>query len=99
MQVAHGGYQADACALLVPLASSFSQKWKMRPKTAFVTMLSGFGVSGFWALTKFFEALGGEDRYLLGLEPIFPGLIITIALLLGDQYFKQLEIKNSPKAD
>jgi len=72
-------------ALLLPLASSFSQRWKMRPKFAFVTMISGAAVSGFWTATKYIVLLGGDGNYWFGVEPIFPGLLITLVLFFIDK--------------
>ncbi len=55
-------------ALLVPLAASFSEKWKMPPRWALFSMLTSAAMSGVWMLMGF----GGE--YWLGLQPIYPGL-------------------------
>jgi SSS family solute:Na+ symporter len=55
-------------ALLVPLATSFSEKWKMPPRWALFSMLTSATVSGVWMLT----VTNGE--YWLGLQPIYPGL-------------------------
>ena len=72
-------------ALLVPLAFSFSEKWKLRPPAALLTMISGSVVSGVWALTKVFAETG---KYWLNVEPIFPGLTVTLAILVVDNYLK-----------
>jgi solute:Na+ symporter, SSS family len=76
-------------ALLIPLASSFSDRWKMRPSAAFLTMISGGALSGFWAITKNIEFFGGKETYLLGIEPIFPGLAITLIIFCVDNYLKR----------
>jgi Na+/proline symporter len=55
-------------ALLVPLAASFSEKWKMPPRWALFSMLVSAAVSGVWMLTE------TNGAYLMGLQPIYPGL-------------------------
>jgi SSS family solute:Na+ symporter len=68
-------------ALLFPLAASLSGRKLMRSGQAMAVMLAGGGLSLFWLLSpRFFPGLGG--RYLLGLEPIFPGMIVSGALFL-----------------
>lgn len=78
-------------ALLIPLASSFFNNWKMRPRAAMLTMVSGAVVSGFWALSKTFEVFSGKGFYWLNIEPIFPGLFITLLIFLIDNYLKRRE--------
>jgi solute:Na+ symporter, SSS family len=71
--------------LLIPLASSFSNRWRLSPKAAIVSMISGGGLSGFWALTKHFEIFSGQGSYWLNVEPIFPGLTMTLLIWLIDK--------------
>ena len=71
--------------LLVPLASSFSERWRMSPGAATISMIAGGGLSGFWALTKYLDFLSGQGNYWLNVEPIFPGLAVTMVILLVDQ--------------
>jgi len=79
-----------APALLVPLASSFSERWRMQPRTALWTMIAGSGISGFWALTKHVALLSGQGGYWLNVEPIFPGLIVTFLMWMFDQGARKL---------
>lgn len=81
-------------ALLVPLAFSFSDKWKLRPRAALLTIVSGSIVSGVWALSK---AFGETDNYWLNIEPIFPGLFITLIILVVDNYFKNQKTTKDTK--
>jgi len=69
-------------ALLVPVVSSFFAKFRMRPGSASITMISGALVSGFWVISKNWSISGGN--YILGLEPIYPGLGITVIIFLLD---------------
>jgi SSS family solute:Na+ symporter len=59
-------------ALLVPLAASFSEKWKMPPRWALFSMLISAAIAGLWMLTE----INGE--YWLGLQPIYPGLAVAV---------------------
>jgi SSS family solute:Na+ symporter len=62
-------------ALLVPLAASFSEKWKMPPRWALVSMFISAAIAGLWMLTE----TNGE--YWLGLQPIYPGLATSAGCL------------------
>ena len=65
-------------ALLVPLASSFSSRWKMSPNAAMVSMLGSASVTGLCMLAK------GHGYGLWGLEPIYPGLLTSVCVFLVD---------------
>jgi SSS family solute:Na+ symporter len=59
-------------ALLVPLAASFSEKWKMPKTWALLSMFLSAALSGLWML-------GDENGvYWLGLQPIYPGLAASV---------------------
>lgn len=66
-------------ALLLPLATSFSAKWRMSAPAALSTMVLGAGLTSLWLATA--EA----DRYWLDLEPIYAGLALAAAIFLADQ--------------
>jgi len=59
-------------ALLVPLASSFSEKWKMSSHWVLLSMLLSAALSGLWMLT------GSNGEYWLGLQPIYVGLATSL---------------------
>ncbi|TMQ62868.1 MAG: sodium:solute symporter family protein [Candidatus Eisenbacteria bacterium] len=61
-------------ALLVPLLSSYSDRWRMSPRAAVIAIVAGGGVSLAWLLWRNF---GGASAYPLGLEPIYPGLAVS----------------------
>jgi solute:Na+ symporter, SSS family len=61
-------------ALLVPLLSSYSDRWRMSGRAAVIAIAAGGGVSLAWLLWR---NLGGAGGYPLGLEPIYPGLGVS----------------------
>ncbi len=67
-------------ALLIPLASSFSQRWKMSSSGALVAMLGSAAVTGFTMLAR------GEGFLLSGLDPIYWGLMAS-TLIFGIDHF------------
>ncbi len=56
-------------ALLLPLASSFSQRWRMPARIVPASMLTSASVTAIWMWSKY------EGEYWWGIEPIFPGLL------------------------
>jgi SSS family solute:Na+ symporter len=63
-------------ALLMPLATSFAEKWKMPPCWAFASMLLSAATSGIWMFA------GADGAYWLGLQPIYPGLAVSIVCFI-----------------
>jgi SSS family solute:Na+ symporter len=63
-------------ALLVPLAASFSEKWKMPPRWALFSMFMSAGISALWMLT------GENGEYWLGLQPIYSGLATSVGCFI-----------------
>jgi SSS family solute:Na+ symporter len=59
-------------ALLMPLAASFSEKWKLPARWALLSMLISAAMSGLWMLTQ------KNGEYWLGLQPIYPGLAVSM---------------------
>jgi len=72
-------------ALLVPLAASFSSRHRLRPRWALACILASAGITGFWMLTKSASLLGGAGHYLLGIEPIYVGLAVSLGFFLLDR--------------
>jgi len=62
-------------ALLVPLFFAFNGRRKMRSLTAFWSIITAGLVSFVWLMSG---KLSADGVYWLGLEPIFPGLFISI---------------------
>ncbi|MBN1540906.1 sodium:solute symporter family protein [candidate division KSB1 bacterium] len=69
-------------ALLLPLVSSFSRRWQMSPHVATPAMLSSALISALWIGSK--EWSGSSD-YWWSIEPIYPGLLISLLFYGGDQ--------------
>jgi SSS family solute:Na+ symporter len=57
--------------LLLPLVTSYYDRWKAPPSWTMATMAAGWLLSTGWLLGSL---EGGEIRPLLGIEPMYPGL-------------------------
>ncbi len=66
-------------ALLVPLFFAFNGKRKMQPSAALFSIILAGSVSFVWLLSG---KLSVDGIYWLGLEPIFPGLLISVLFYL-----------------
>ncbi len=71
-------------ALLIPLGTSFSSRYHMSGKAAVLSMI----ISPFAALAWIIPNTFWEIDYFLGLDPIYPGLIVSLAIFLIDKVFK-----------
>jgi SSS family solute:Na+ symporter len=70
-------------ALLVPLASSYSARWRMHPGAAAASLLLGGAAGAAWLATRYLPGRGGT--YLLGLEPIYAGFAVSLAIYALDR--------------
>lgn len=66
-------------ALLLPLFFALNGKRKMKPRAAFLSVLLGGGASLIWLLSRYWTA---DSAYWYGIEPIFPGLAISIVIYI-----------------
>ncbi len=66
-------------ALLVPVFFSFVGNRRLPPKWAFVSIVSSGLLSFVWYLSQY---SGVSESYWFGVEPIFPGLVISIFIFL-----------------
>jgi solute:Na+ symporter, SSS family len=64
-------------ALLIPVLSTFVGTRRLTPSMALTTMISCGGLSLLWYLSLYWT---GTGTYWLGIEPIFPGLIASLAI-------------------
>jgi len=62
-------------ALLVPLFTAYVGKRRMSPKCAVMSMVCSGLLSLIWLLPKYLSSSG---NYWFGIEPIFPGLLLSI---------------------
>lgn len=66
--------------LFVPLITSYFKKLEMKPDYAFFSMLFGWLTSLVWLISGYFLAGGQTKSYPLGIEPMFPGLFVSICV-------------------
>ncbi|MBU8932447.1 MAG: sodium:solute symporter family protein [candidate division Zixibacteria bacterium] len=66
-------------ALLVPVFSSFVGSRRLPAMWAFISILTSGSLSAVWLAAKYFRE---DGSYWFGVEPIFPGLILSIVLFL-----------------
>ncbi|MBN1352829.1 sodium:solute symporter family protein [candidate division KSB1 bacterium] len=81
-------------ALLIPLASSFSSRFRMTKFYAILSMLGSASISGLWIASRNAHWFGSAGKYLLGLEPIYPGLAFSILIYLMNQIHLRLKIQS-----
>lgn len=68
--------------LLVPLVASYFDRWRISPVYAFAAMLFGWLTSVGWLLAGWSQQLGSADLYPFGIEPMYPGLLVSISIWL-----------------
>jgi hypothetical protein len=66
--------------LLVPLVTSYFPRLRVGGRSALATMLAGWITSTLWLLAGWSDQLGAADRYPLGIEPMIPGLAVSVCL-------------------
>jgi Na+/proline symporter len=81
--------------LLIPVVTTYFEKLTPTPKVAFITMLSGFIFSfTSFVLGQIFKTPDGNPAHPFGLEPMFPGLIASIAVYAAGKLRKNLFFKH-----
>ena len=75
----------STASLLIPLASSFSNRWRMRPNFAFAAIIAGGSAVVAWMILGY---ISGQDRFL-GIDTIYPGLVCSAAVYLIDRLTKR----------
>lgn len=68
--------------LLIPLVWSFFGRQESYPSKfwSFMTMLAGSTTAAVWLSMGWMKAWGSYDHYPLGLQPLFPGLLVSLML-------------------
>jgi SSS family solute:Na+ symporter len=66
-------------ALLVPVFFAFVGKRRLTSRAAFWSIILSGAVSTVWYVSKYFTV---SEDYWLGLEPIVPGLVLSLAIYL-----------------
>lgn len=64
-------------ALLLPLLTSFSAKWKMSPTAAFINIVAAGGISALWLSLSWLTG-----QLPLRIEAIFPGLVLSVIIYI-----------------
>jgi SSS family solute:Na+ symporter len=63
--------------LLIPLVTSYFQALLVKPRFAFASMLLGWLTSTLWLLAGWSQHLGSSTHYPLGIEPMYPGILMS----------------------
>lgn len=80
--------------LLIPVVATYFEKLTPTSRVAFTTMLSGFTFSFLsFILGHIFKTPDGAPAYPFGLEPMFPGLIASIAAYIVGRILENLFFK------
>ncbi|MEN3039179.1 MAG: sodium:solute symporter family protein, partial [Candidatus Kryptonium sp.] len=75
--------------LLIPVITSYFERLTPTPKHAFLIMVSGFAFSFVsFVVGQVSKTPLGEPSYPLGLEPMFPGLIVSILIYVIGKLFR-----------
>ncbi len=68
--------------LIVPVVASSVPRLSMKPNAAFWAMLLGVTTSTAWLVVGFIDRDGGSPAYPLAIEPMYPGLVVSILVWL-----------------
>jgi SSS family solute:Na+ symporter len=66
--------------LLLPLVTSYFPRLRVSAEYAFWSMLLGWLTSLGWLLAGWSQRLGASELYPLGIEPMYPGLAVSIGV-------------------
>jgi solute:Na+ symporter, SSS family len=66
--------------LLVPLVTGYFERWKAPARYAFASMLLGWLTATVWLLIGWREQLGVTEFYPFGIEPMYPGVAVSVAV-------------------
>ncbi|MEE9225540.1 MAG: sodium:solute symporter family protein [Bacteroidota bacterium] len=66
--------------LIVPVVASYFPRLAMKPNAAFWAMLLGWLTSTGWLVVGFINREGGTPVYPLAIEPMYPGLAMSIII-------------------
>ena len=70
-------------ALLIPVVSSFWERSKMSRAGAKFSLVASGLVALAWSVSGY---LPGRETYWFGIEPIYPGISVSIAIYLADRF-------------
>ncbi len=75
----------STASLLIPLALSFSARWRMRANFAFVAVVAGGLAVVLWMILGY---MTGQDRFL-GIDAIYSGLACSGMVYVADRIFRK----------
>jgi solute:Na+ symporter, SSS family len=75
--------------LLVPLVSAYFPRLTVGPRYAFWGMLLGWLTSLGWLFSGWTQQLGSTDAYPLGIEPMYPGLAVSVGVWVAGMWKKK----------
>lgn len=75
----------STASLLIPLVSSFSERWKMRPRYALVSIIAGGLAVALWMVLGHVFA---SDTFL-GIDAIYPGLAVSVLIYFLDRSLRE----------
>jgi solute:Na+ symporter, SSS family len=64
--------------LLIPVVTGYFDRLKVKPGYAFAAMFFGWFTAFVWLLAGWAGGIGRADNYPLGLEPMVPGLLVSL---------------------
>ncbi len=67
--------------LIVPILCAYSRRWKLPARFAFLSMAGGWLTATGWWVTGLLS--GGSGSLFLGVEPIYPGLAVSLLAALA----------------
>ncbi len=68
--------------LLIPLMTSYFPRLQVSPRYTFLSMTFGWVTSLLWLLTGLFEGASTRGGYLLNMQPMYPGLLLSLMFYL-----------------
>jgi hypothetical protein len=71
-------------ALLIPLVTSFTVRWRMRPNAAFAAVIAGGKAV---ILRMILGYIAGQERFL-GIDTIYAGLVFSGAVYVAESFFR-----------
>jgi solute:Na+ symporter, SSS family len=84
--------------LLVPLVASYFERTHIGSRWALGAMMLGWLTSLVWLLAGWSRGLGASDLYPLGIEPMYPGLVVSVVMWCGGRLGKAPSPPSSPSS-
>jgi solute:Na+ symporter, SSS family len=76
--------------LLIPVVTSYFDTLRPSPRWALAIMVGGFSASLLSLVFGHITAVNGTPQYFLGIEPMYPGLVLSMVLWMGERIYKRL---------